>query len=102
MIRQLTFEYSASTASTLGSEGCVPARATWVFIDVSVVEVDGPGNCRQLRETLSTALRARVRKPGLGPQGLRARTHARRRLHCWASPESKTKVFGEVVVRIRE
>jgi DNA-binding GntR family transcriptional regulator len=38
MMRQLTFEYSASTLSALGSAGCVPgARATWVFIDVSGV-----------------------------------------------------------------
>jgi hypothetical protein len=42
MIRQLTFEYSASTTLSFESEACISgARARGVFIDVSGGVVDG-------------------------------------------------------------
>src|SRR5947207_11062595 len=100
MIRQLTFEYSASTGLTLGSEGCAPgARATWVFIDVSGVDVDERENCHQLLETLSTTLCARVRIAGPPPAGA-ARLQARpvqsiaRHRPSRRSRSSATRLFG--------
>src|SRR5258706_4758797 len=52
MIRQLTFEYSASVALSLGRKSSAPgARATWVFITVSPVVSIGQelaGDCGRL------------------------------------------------------
>src|SRR6185436_3980572 len=100
MIRQLTFEYSASAALVLGSVGCVPgARATWVFIDVSGVVVDGAklpssaGNFIDDAVCVGSESRA-------SPATAGASVCTLYRLHPKAPRRSKPKVFGEVPVRI--